>query len=496
MFESVPDELKALNQWVTWRYEERNDKQTKVLTVPGTGRRASSTNPNTWRSFADATAASTQIGFVFTPDDPYFGLDLDRVILESGKIHADAQNVLDRFYGAYIERSPSGTGFHIWGRAVVGRGRKTLFIRELDSIIELYDRGRYFTITGDAHTPSCITPLRDYQPAIDDILTTIFKVDPSDVKERVSEGKPWSDIDIIISDNPTPPQHKLKLITHSCPNWTPTWERKRRLPNQGSFSEYDLSLADMMAQYQWTPQEMCDTLCAFRLYHGVDTKLGRVDYYQRTIFKALEAADRNAALENLAGAEGASPDEALAMITHITGLDVQRYVQSGRGPAEYRVHLGDGDVYFIGPAGQARSQAMWQTIAQEKLGTPFERLTVKEWQQVLVCLGGIVEREMIEDSVTLEVILSALQLYTGSAVDDPDYRNIRSAHPFMEGNQLYLNAQHFLRWYRGQRGAQLTDAAFLSILRTIGATVHQIHRKTGNHQATRRYWLVTLEGYS
>jgi primase-polymerase (primpol)-like protein len=40
--------------------------------------------------------------------------------------------------------SPSGTGLHIWGFGSVGQGRR---IRRGESSVEVYDRGRYITVT-------------------------------------------------------------------------------------------------------------------------------------------------------------------------------------------------------------------------------------------------------------------------------------------------------------------------------------------------------------
>ena len=80
LYENIPAELKALDQWVCWRYE----RGTKMLKVAGTLRNAKSTSPETWSSFSECVAAHETrygryagIGFVFAEDDPYVGVDLD-----------------------------------------------------------------------------------------------------------------------------------------------------------------------------------------------------------------------------------------------------------------------------------------------------------------------------------------------------------------------------------------------------------------------------------
>src|SRR5215218_8405761 len=144
--------IRDLRQWVCWRPEERDGKLTKIPYSPVTGEKASSTNPETWASYSEAVEAYKQrgyggIGFVFTPEDDLCGVDLDGCLNpETGEIEGWAQEIIDEL-DSYAEISPSGTGVHILVRARLpeSRNRKGRF--------EVYDRGRYFTVTG-RHLPS------------------------------------------------------------------------------------------------------------------------------------------------------------------------------------------------------------------------------------------------------------------------------------------------------------------------------------------------------
>jgi putative DNA primase/helicase len=158
--ENIPEELTERAQWVCWRYEERDAKLTKVPYTPGTLRRASSTDPSTWTTFEVATQACEfgydglsdvdhgepsydGIGFALSDADPYAGIDLDKCRNpESGDIAPWALEILDRVRDGYSEISPSGTGIHVIIRGDVRDGG----IRR--GPVEMYSRGRYFTITG------------------------------------------------------------------------------------------------------------------------------------------------------------------------------------------------------------------------------------------------------------------------------------------------------------------------------------------------------------
>ncbi|MEW8051329.1 MAG: primase C-terminal domain-containing protein, partial [Candidatus Thiodiazotropha sp.] len=106
---------------------------------------ASTTNPKTWRSFKQVIACARKnknvgIGFVFTEDDPFIGIDLDNKS-EDPEIEQDHRfwiNCID----SYTERSPSGTGYHI-----IIKGDQIKGFNQ--SPYEAYSSGRYFTFTGD-----------------------------------------------------------------------------------------------------------------------------------------------------------------------------------------------------------------------------------------------------------------------------------------------------------------------------------------------------------
>ena len=80
--ESIPNSLLEYDQWICWREEDRNGKSTKVPIDPVTGEFASTTDPETWSSFETAServqaSEEAGVGFVFTDDDPFVGVDLD-----------------------------------------------------------------------------------------------------------------------------------------------------------------------------------------------------------------------------------------------------------------------------------------------------------------------------------------------------------------------------------------------------------------------------------
>lgn len=149
----IPVALTSLDCWVRWKLVKRNGRLTKMpITLAGNA--ASSTDPNTWTSFEDASAAVAGDGLGFVLGGGIACLDIDHCLI-NGKPNRLAQSVLDRTPGAYVEVSPSGDGLHIWGTAPELRGK----VRDG---IEAYSTGRYITVTGNIFRHGTLVDLSDF----------------------------------------------------------------------------------------------------------------------------------------------------------------------------------------------------------------------------------------------------------------------------------------------------------------------------------------------
>jgi primase-polymerase (primpol)-like protein len=148
----VPDDLAERDQWLLWRYEGRNGRATKVpYSVRGC--RANSTEPRDWTSFDAALTTWRQherryagVGFVFSRNDPFAGIDVDDSLDAEGNIKPWARGLVDRFADTYTEISPSGSGLKIWAGGSLPANLAAIKIG--DGQIEIYDHARFFAVTG------------------------------------------------------------------------------------------------------------------------------------------------------------------------------------------------------------------------------------------------------------------------------------------------------------------------------------------------------------
>lgn len=162
-FNSIPNELKTVPQWIVWRSELREGKPTKVP-YQVNGEMAQSNNRRSWSTFHTAVYAFTTgnyngIGFMFSKDDPYIGIDIDHCV-EDGTPNPFAREIIE-LLDSYTEFSPSGDGVHIIVKGnlppqILGTGKKNPQLG-----LEVYRFGRYFTFTGNRENHSDVAERTD-----------------------------------------------------------------------------------------------------------------------------------------------------------------------------------------------------------------------------------------------------------------------------------------------------------------------------------------------
>jgi primase-polymerase (primpol)-like protein len=171
-FEELPINLPNGDRYVLWRYEFRHDKWTKVPYGARTGLNASSTDPNSWATFAEVEhvyrnveprghfdgrfdgAGITLIG------DGLVGIDCDHCYDSTrGTITQDwALDIVSRCH-SYTEISPSGTGLRVlvFSDVTPAHNRRRLGA----GVLEIYSDKRYLSLTGHhiAGTPTQVRPV-------------------------------------------------------------------------------------------------------------------------------------------------------------------------------------------------------------------------------------------------------------------------------------------------------------------------------------------------
>lgn len=274
-YDSVPDGLKQLPQWVVWKKEtDEKGKVKKVPRNPITGYGASSTDPETWNTFITArdiyeeTKGYDGIGFVFN-NSGIVGVDLDHCIDETGQMTETAQEII-QVLDSYTEYSPSGTGVHIYayGTLPVDGKKKEPY--------EMYQNKRYFTVTGQ----SFHNPPKQIQYKGPEILKIYERLFP---QVEAPAQQPISGFSVLNADE------VVNRIRASRQGQTFEALYQGDISAYPSQSEADMALCNMLAFWCAKDAQMMDTI--FRqsgLYRPKwDVKHGPETYGNITIQKAI-----------------------------------------------------------------------------------------------------------------------------------------------------------------------------------------------------------------
>ncbi len=258
--DAIPAELRARRQWVVWKHERRNGKWTKVPYRAADGRtKARCDDPRTWGTFEQALACVEVqgIGYVFSAEDPFTGVDLDGCIdVQTGELHPAAGELLEQL-GGYQERSPSGAGMHAIVIAELRSDRHATNSTPWGDEFAVYTTGRFFTVTGEGSGE-----LRECQQ-LDAIVARMLGPNGS----RPAAG--------------TAPAGTAQEVLDRHEDLAKIAARKGTKPGDGSGHAWDFMLGCRAAEHGYGDDVLAALIRHARKLHG-EEKGERDDYIERT----------------------------------------------------------------------------------------------------------------------------------------------------------------------------------------------------------------------
>jgi putative DNA primase/helicase len=273
----APGELRTVDQFVCWLEEDRDGNVTKVP-YSVHGGRASSTNPKTWAPFEAAIAYAEErtmsgIGFVFTEDDPYAGIDIDKCRNpETGDVVLWARKIVDAL-NSYTEVSPSGTGLHIFVKATLpGPNNRR-------GPLEMYESGRYFTLTGE-HLDGTPMEIHERRDVLEQLYWHVFKDKPASEAETNGHQPRTASLEMRDED-----LLELAMRAKNGEKFSRLWKGDTS-DYAGDDSRADLALCSLLAFWTDGDTERMDHL--FRQSGLMREKWNRHDYRDRTFNRVLE----------------------------------------------------------------------------------------------------------------------------------------------------------------------------------------------------------------
>ena len=248
-FDALPLELRALKQWVLWRYLWRDGRWTKVPLRPS-GLHASVKNALTWNSFdavraAYAAGGFNGVGFVLRGDLGLVGVDVDHQLGADGRWSEEALAITSSF-ASYTEISPSGRGLRFLVRgALSAPGNKR-------GDFEIYGRRRFVTLTGQ-HLGGSPLSIESNQNAINDFQAryTTRPQNPHPHPRPTSSARvPLGDEELLHKARRAKSGNKFRAL----------FERGDLSPCRGDASAADMALCGSLAFWTGRSAEQMDRL--------------------------------------------------------------------------------------------------------------------------------------------------------------------------------------------------------------------------------------------
>ena len=194
--------LRAYSQFVLWKAVPAVDRKTgkpngKMNKFPcdNTGKVRDAHDPNIRMSADDAEFTkqllgdSYGVGFVFTPDDPFFFVDIDNAY-HDGKWNDISNELCNTFSGAAVEVSHSGRGLHIIGTGTPkvqpdDRRKKAVdpVTGSKDDLFDIYTELRFVALTGTSITGDAS---HNCQAQLDVVVDKWLAYRPGDTRDGVA----------------------------------------------------------------------------------------------------------------------------------------------------------------------------------------------------------------------------------------------------------------------------------------------------------------------
>jgi len=288
-------------------------------------------------------------------------------------------------------------------------------------------------------------------------------------------------------------------------------------------SKYDLAIANKLAAAQWTPQQIADAITHFRRDKAGKPKL-RLDYYQRTIAKAIEGVQVTKGEETIKSREllsmtsqdadgqttvdDVTRNEIKNQLRSVLKLNVDVLRQSGRDKAHYQLGIsveGGTDLVDIGAVRNLRTYNDVSDRILEHFGVHIRSEARGIWEDVVDHMLRLRELKKgdgqsgtgtFSDQLKSEIARYCASVGVRHGHDAAKLAVIHGS-PFMRDGQVYVSWEVFAEHMRvSKRSFWRTkhegQAYFASASTADWSTLEQVQIDRKRHSA--RYWPFVANG--
>ncbi len=333
-------------------------------------------------------------------------------------------------------------------------------------------------------------------------------------KARRQWAERFDDKSLAINVDARLSQEMLDEWMRQDPRFRNTWERRRHDLKDPSNSGYDMALADFGVDAGLPEQRIVDLIVHHRALHGRSQRT-RLDYFRRTIAKAMEKADRgepmnvpssvplsnaqsdtgdrNGSSAATSGPErSADPEMAKGLlckrISEQLGVDIVRLVKfEGKEPT-YHVQLEQGKIEFPSVDKLINYGPVRSAIAA-KVGRIIRKIKPKEWELIAQMM---LDACFVEECTEEEDFEGAARAHVLDYLQETDFipsiegqRVQEQRRPMVADGSILVCSSDFQGYLNKTKGLNLSVKAAASMLGAVGAKKTDRLRSTKYKSQTR-----------
>lgn len=301
-----------------------------------------------------------------------------------------------------------------------------------------------------------------------------------------------------------PPFDKWEALRTADEQAEKAWRRARRDLDDQSPSGYDLSLATIANAAGWDDQEIVDLLVAARRHNGEDCKLGRHDYYARTLMRARESTlsstsvidDMEESVEELTASgddeveQGLAREDALEKISSALGVRITNVIRYEHETPTYRI---------ITPTRSTKMKmntllnaSQFRCKIAEATSVVINRFKPTQWDRIAQAILHAAECVDTGDEATEAG--AAHQWVTDYLLDHPpateiDEQVAQMRLPYVDGDErTVIFGPAFQRWLNVVRGERVSAQVMGEMLRSMGAETYREMVTVNGKRTSRSVW--------
>jgi hypothetical protein len=339
-----------------------------------------------------------------------------------------------------------------------------------------------------------IDPARRYHYSdLEDFLDEIGAARVNPAQANVVIG------DLVYSSNAEPPFQRFQALCDNEPKFKLAWDHLRKDLKDQSASAYDMALANIAVQAEWTDQEIANLLIAHRRRYKEDLKL-RDTYYIKTLSKAraaftsgdavrkieelvtpepTQARDTDGEKKAESPATEEDPWQRTAALTeelsNLFGLvgehQIIRFTRFLSEPREYAIETRSGCIRLGGVGSLIHPRELQQKIAElaGRMIPSFKQDA--KWAKIQqALLDACIDVQVGDEGTNAGLVNSLLGAYLPSKqILDAFNEADETRSPFMREGSVHVHLADFRRWILVNHGDRFAPKELGILMRRAGA---------------------------